>query len=479
MSGKSRKILYVLGALAGLLAVAALVLPHVFDVDAYKPRIEAAASEALGMDIRIHGRLRISLLHGLGVSFGDVRAESGGTEYARAGDIRVGLKILPLLRREILISELALHSPSVQIERAKDGSFNFGTVARRKSTGSPAAMRGIGKILVSKGNLVFLDKRSGGKTEVREWNLSVNNLSLGDGRAADLAGSISFSGETSAKTVRINEIEMSGVRADLRGESGKFRADPVEMIVFDGACKGVVEADLAQDEPAFKVRFDVSGLRIEKFLQESSGKKTLAGKADLSVTLTAHGNSAARRKRTLSGDVSLRGDNLELHGLDLDRFLTRYEKSRDIGLADAGAFLVAGPLGTAFLKGYRIAGVYQATREEKGTVRRLVSDWNVRNGVAEAKDVALSTQGNRLALSGKLDIAADRFEEVTVSLLDEKGCARAFQKIRGPFRDPQMEKVSTLKSLASPVFRLFEGAKSIVSGRGCDVVYSGSVAHPE
>lgn len=479
MSGKTIKVLYVLGALAGLFAAAAIVLPHVVDVDAYKPRIEAAASEALGMDVRVHGRLRISLLHGLGVSFWDVRAVSGGTELFRAGDIRVGLKILPLLRREMVISELALLSPSVHIERAKNGSFNFETAALKQSTGSPAALRGIERILVSKGNLVFLDKKSGGKTEVREWDLSVKDLSLGSGRVADLAGSISFSGETSAKTVKINGIEISDVRADLRGENGKLRAAPVALTVFDGACKGIVEADMAQDEPVFNVRFDVSGLRIEKFLLEASGKKTLAGEADLSATLTAHGNSAERRKRTLSGDVSLRGENLELYGLDLDRFLTRYEKSRDIGLADAGAFLVAGPLGTAFLKGYRIAGVYQATREEKGAIRKLVSDWNLKNGVAEAKDVALSTHGNRLALNGKLDIATERFEEVTVVLLDERGCARASQKIRGPFRDPRMEKVSTLKSLASPVLRLFEGAKSIVSGRGCEVVYSGSVAHPK
>jgi AsmA protein len=479
MSGKTIKVLYVLGALAGLFAAAAIVLSLVVDVDAYKPRIEAAASEALGMDVRVHGRLRISLLHGLGVSFGDVRAVSGGTELFRAGDIRVGLKILPLLRREMVISELALLSPSVHIERAKNGSFNFETAALEQSAGSPAALRGIGRILVSKANLVFLDKKSGGKTEVREWDLSVKDLSLGSGRAGDLAGNISFSGETSARTVKVNDIEISDVRADLRGGSGRFRAAPVALTVFDGACKGVVEADVTQEEPVFNVRFDVSGLRIEKFLQEASGKKTLAGEAYLSAALTAHGSSTERRKRTLSGEVSLRGENLELYGLDLDRFLTRYEKSRDIGLADAGAFLVAGPLGTAFLKGYRIAGVYQATREEKGAIRMLVSDWNLRNGVAEAKDVALSTHGNRLALNGKLDIATERFEEVTVALLDEKGCARASQKIRGPFRDPRMEKVSTLKSLASPVLRLFEGAKSIVSGRGCEVVYSGSVAHPK
>jgi AsmA protein len=479
MAGKPVKILYGLGVLAALLASGAIVLLLLVDANAYKPRIEAAASEALGMDVRINGRLRISLLPGFGVSVGDVRVTNRGTELARAGNIRIGLKLLPLLRREIMIGELALLTPSFYIERAKNGSFNFETGVRKPSTESPTALREIGRILVSKGNFLFLDKSSGDKTEVREWDLSVKNLSLGKETGAGLARRISFSGESSAKAVRINDIEISDVRLDLRGESGKFHAGPIAMTIFDGACKGGIEADMAGDEPSFNVRFEVSGLRVEKFLQGVSGKKTLEGKADFSATLSTHGKSAAEMKKSLSGEVSLRGENLALHGLDLDRFLTRYEKSQDVSLADAGAFLVAGPLGTALLKGYRFAGIYQATREEKGTIRKLVSDWNVRNGKAEAKDVALSTQGNRLALNGKLDFVKERFDEITVALLDEKGCARATQKIRGPFRDPQMEKVSTLKALASPVFRLFEGAKSLVSGRECEVIYSGSVAHPK
>jgi AsmA protein len=374
-----RRAIKAVSFLAALLVFGGIVLLLFVDVNAYKPRVEAAASEALGMDVRVHGRLRISLFPGIGATLEDVRATNRGAEIARAGKIRIGLKLLPLFRRE----------------------------------------------------------------------------------------------------VRTQHLEISDLWLEARGENGKFLASPVTMTVLGGAGRGSMELDLSGEVPLFKARCDVSGFRLEKFLEGVSGKRTLEGKADFSATLSARGKGAAEMKRTVNGEVSLRGENLTLHGIDLDRFLTRYEESQSVSLADAGAFLVAGPLGTALLKGYRVAGIYQAAREEKGTLRRLVSDWKVKNGVAEAKDVALSTRGNRLALTGKLDFVGERFDDVTVSLLDEKGCARATQKIRGPFGDPQLEKVSILKSLASPVIRLFEGAKRLATGHKCEVVYSGSVAHPE
>lgn len=41
------------------------------------------------------------------------------------------------------------------------------------------------------------------------------------------------------------------------------------------------------------------------------------------------------------------------------------------------------------------------------TIKRVVSDWNVSAGVVTAKDVAFSTQRNRVAVKGSFDIAYD------------------------------------------------------------------------
>jgi AsmA protein len=109
----------------------------------------------------------------------------------------------------------------------------------------------------------------------------------------------------------------------------------------------------------------------------------------------------------------------------------------------------------------------------------------VNDGVAEAKDVAFATRKNRIAMKGKLDIVNERFVDITVALLDAKGCAKVRQKISGPFRNPKVDKVSTLETAIEPILGLFQQTKQLVQqtkqlvGRGeCRPFYAGSVAQP-
>ena len=111
-------------------------------------------------------------------------------------------------------------------------------------------------------------------------------------------------------------------------------------------------------------------------------------------------------------------------------------------------------------------------------IRALVSDWKVERGIARAKDVAMATNENRIALMGSLDFANERFNDVTVAMVDGKGCAKVRQKIRGSFRKPEVEKVNVLQSVAGPVLKLFKQAEKLFGGR-CEVFYEGSVASPE
>jgi AsmA protein len=195
--------------------------------------------------------------------------------------------------------------------------------------------------------------------------------------------------------------------------------------------------------------------------------------------LSFRGRGADEMMRTLSGSVSLRGDALTLHGMEIDEILSKAQKAQKLGLADVGAFVLAGPLGSAALKGYRYGDLYlSATREGETRITRLVSDWTVRDGVAEARDVAFSTGKNRIALKGKLDLVNRRFVDVTVAAIDEKGCAKIRQKISGPFADPRMDKTNVLQSFVEPVLGLFKRAGKLVGISSCDPFYTGTVPHP-
>ncbi len=78
--------------------------------------------------------------------------------------------------------------------------------------------------------------------------------------------------------------------------------------------------------------------------------------------LSFRGGGAEEMKRTVRGQVSLRGEDLTLHGMDIDSVLSTAAQAQRMNLADVGAFLLAGPLGTAAAKGYRFSGLGGAVR---------------------------------------------------------------------------------------------------------------------
>ena len=199
---------------------------------------------------------------------------------------------------------------------------------------------------------------------------------------------------------------------------------------------------------------------------------------DFSANLSTRGNTAKEITETAGGVVSLRGENLTLYGNDLDREFARYESSQNFNLVDAGAFFLAGPLGLAVTKGYNFASIFQGSGGSS-SIRKLFSDWKVKRGIAQAKDVAMATKQNRIALKGRINFVNERFDDVTIALIDARGCARVQQKMRGPFRKPVVEKPNVLMSLAGPALNLLKEARDIFTGGKCEVFYTGSVPAPK
>ena len=185
---------------------------------------------------------------------------------------------------------------------------------------------------------------------------------------------------------------------------------------------------------------------IEEFFKTLSPKKVAAGRMDFSANLSMQGTTVKEMRQSMKGQISLRGKNLTFIGNDLDREFDRFESSQNFNLVDVGAFFFAGPSGLVVTKGYNFASIVQGAGGSS-EIRTLVSDWKVERGIAQAQDVAMATKENRIALKGRLDFVNDRFDEVTIALIDAQGCARVQQKIRGTFQKPVVEKPNVLTPL--------------------------------
>ncbi len=472
MSKSLKIILFSVSGFVGLLVLVAVALLLFVDVNAHKPRLEAAASEALGMEVRVGGRLGLSFFPGVHVTLDDVHIRNRGTDIASAKQARLGIDLLPLLYNEVRFGTIALKRLTIFIERDRDGKFNFEKPDDAKGT---LPVLDVAKVSVSDGTLLYADKQSDVGFEAGDCNLAMRRLRLSGGESPEFLKNLSFTADLTCGEGRTKDFAVSDVKFSVAAKDGVYDLKPVSMRAFGGQGSGSMRADFSGAVPLYHVSYTLSQFHIEEFFKTLSPKKVAEGTMDFSTNLSMQGKTANEMKRTADGEISLRGENLTLDGTDLDAEFSRYESSQNFNLVDLGAFFYAGPFGLAVTKGYNFASIFQESGGSSG-IRTLVSDWKVERGVAQAKDVAMATNANRIALQGRLDFVNERFDNVTVALIDATGCTKVRQKILGPFQKPVVEQPSILMSLAGPALKLLKKGRDLFPGGQCEVFYTGSVA---
>jgi uncharacterized protein involved in outer membrane biogenesis len=466
-------LLFAIGGLVAFLVLVALTLLLFGDVSA-KSRLEKAASDALGMEVTVGDRLSIRFFPGLHVTLEDVHIRSQGGEVASAQEASLWIELLPLLHKEVRIEKIGLKRPRISIERDRDGKFNF---AQSEGVKGRFPTLDLANVSLSNGTLLYADKQTGEGFTAGNCNLDVSRRQLLEGKSADLSPSFSYTAEFVCGKLRTKALTVSDLKFSIDGKAGVFDLKPITLSLFGGQGLGSIQADFSGAIPRYHVQYSLSKFRLAEFLKALSPKNVAEGSMDFTTNVSMQGKTTNEMKQTANGEASLHGEHLTLDGSDLDREFSRYESSQSFNLVDMGAFFFAGPLGLAITKGYNFASIFQGSGG-RSTIRTLVSDWKVERGVAQAKDVAMATNEHRIALKGGLDFVNERFADVTVALIDAKGCPRVQQTIRGSFQKPVVEKPSVLTSLAGPALKLLKQARDLFRGQ-CEVFYAGAVAPPK
>lgn len=428
------------------------------------------------MEFRISGRIRVSLMREPGFSLERVSLKNKTSEVAAAERIGITLQLIPLLRHEIKIRDLSVLGLKINIEKYKDGASNIDT--EKKTEAHSSLLFEIKGLTVSRGDVLYTDHLTGHTLAVSGLELHIADFVPGPRFYEDMLRNSAFAGHFKCAGIKTKDFSTRNVSFSAKVRNGIFEISPLAIEMFGGRGNGVIAVDITTGKPEWKIQYAASKLRIERlsdfFLQE----KVLSGEADLSLNLSFRGASSSDILKSMQGAARLKGENLTVLKFDPDKLLTKLEESRNFSLIDLGAYVLAGPFGSLATKGYSFANVYaESSGGRNGVIRKLFSQWRIKNGIAHAEDVALATQNHRVALKGGLDFGSGRFDNITVAVLNERGCATFSQKIAGPFSNPKKEKINVLESLAAPMLKLFSSIREL-AGLKCEVFYAGSVKHP-
>ena len=470
-----KRILVAIGGALGLLFLAALVLPLFVNANRYKSQVETAATDALGMRVRIDGRLSVGLVPDVHLAGTEVRIlDDAGTVVGSVARARFSVRVLPLLGRQLRMRRIELTHPALSIEQSPEGRWNVAGL--KKAVALFGALDG-GGVTISDGTVRYANKKAGTTYAASGLDLVVRGIRVAGGASPRRAARLSLQGRLACREVRADDLTLTSLEVVVNAKRGVFVLKPITMRAFGGEMEGSLRADESAPIPAYELSSSLPRFRIDEFLKTLWPSETLKGPMEFKANLSLKGTTSSALLESAAGHLSLRGESLTIMGTDLDQSISRFESSRTFNLVDVGAVLLTGPLGLAVKRGYNFAGLFRGTGGES-QIGRLVSEWDVEHGVVRAKDVAMTTEKNRIALQGGLDIPAGRFADMAMAVVNEKGCATIRQAIRGPIENPEIEKPHVLNSLAGPVTGLLKKAKGLLPLGPCEAFYSGSVAPP-
>jgi len=496
--------LYGIGAVLALALLAGVIMLLAWRGHA-KEQLQASASQALGLQVTIDGPVVLKFFPRLAVTLEDVHVRNRDSDIASAGQATLAIDLLSLLRRQVRIPRVDLRLVTLSLERGRDGRFNF-------EGASPGA---IAIPVVESTDLTFKDltvsysnRQQGTQVQAMACDVKASDLRVaasaavasGDAppgaaaagvaaaRVAATEGAgpgvmkrLSGSAKVSCGQVKIHDLPLSDVRFSAECASGVVRTSDVTLRAFSGQAKATLSADFTAAAPAYRLHATLSGFRLGEFSKSFSQKAFGEGLMDFSTELAMSGSDADAITRSSIGDASLHGTHLTLAVGNLDAELTEYRKTQHFNLVDLGGLLLAGPIGLAVTKGYDYA---QVLRSSGGSsqIERVISEWHIDHGVAEATDVAMSTRANRVALKGGLDFVHQSFQDASVAVIDPQGCAVVEQKVSGSFSHPDVAEPNVLIALATPALDLLDKARHLVGGhpasKPCAVFYSGRLPPP-
>ena len=286
-----------LAILGLLLIIVALgfALTHLFDPNDYKDEIRDLARNKAGLELDIRGDIGWSLFPWLGLELHDTTIASANTPQQPLADLRMlglSVRVMPLLRREVQMSDITLNGLNLTLMRDENGTGNWEGIGQpprqqEQSVAEPAT------------TTADTDTQSRPDKASRPLQLDIDSLTVKDAR-------VTYQDAQSGQHLSAEGIELT------TGAIREGEPIPLKLNAFFGSNKPVMRA---RTELQGSLRFDNKLQRYQledlRLSGEASGEP-LQGKT---LNFSAQGQLLADLAADVAEWSSLKFTANQLRGL--------------------------------------------------------------------------------------------------------------------------------------------------------------------
>ena len=240
-----------LGALVALVVLGVLVVVWLVDPNSFKSNIEAAVRERTGREFTLSGDIELGFFPWLSLRTGEGKfgspAAFGPEPLVTWKSARLGVKLIPLLRGQVIADRVFLSGADLRLVRRADGSANWlglggATPAEPDPNAKPTRLN-VDGLEIENSHLSFVDEATPRRLEITGFNLTTGEIAPGEPfTGTEIDGVLHMDGFAAAGVPFRLEVPEAKVPAD-------FSAVDVEKysIAFGGfQASGAVRGTLGE-----------------------------------------------------------------------------------------------------------------------------------------------------------------------------------------------------------------------------------------
>jgi len=292
----NRILKYALLAVAGLAAVLAALAAYVaatFNPNDYKPQIQQLVKDKLDRTLKIGGDIKLSFYPTIGANLAAISLSerSSDKEFAAVESVRVALQFLPLLSKQLVVSQVEVRVLRANVLKRKDGSTNiddllgnYGKAGKPAPAGRQESQKpmqfDIDHVLLDNASFSYADESTGARYGVGKVSLKIGRIAAGTPSDIELV----VQGLTAAQPKANLEARLK-TRVSLDIGTRRFKLDGLDFSL-EGEAAGLnplalgLKGDVDGDAGSLKS----NGITLE--LDAKQGDRTI--KAKIATPLAAN-----------------------------------------------------------------------------------------------------------------------------------------------------------------------------------------------